>query len=234
MITHDWPRLIPGCPTDWVLIPLNGHKQPIDPDTGELMSQWTQQEGYDIDGIAELNGVVRAVGLLLGPPSSGVLAVDFDGPNAPAKFREIFGRKPEDLPSTVGITSGKPSRSQQLFLVDRDWWPYLRGRKAWKDENGNICIELRWCGCQSVIAGDHPETTGYRWLKNSSPEQRDVALAPDWLLEPLSRDERRLEPVETSSSWKQRRCPSYLTLAYLVPSPCGVASKVSLDRSRSE
>lgn len=195
----NWAELIPDAPFDWRFIPLNGHKQPIDPNTGENMLRWTQQEGYDIDGIAELNGVVRAVGLLLGPASSGVLAVDFDGPNAPAKFREIFGRDPKDLPPTVGVTSGKPSRGQRFFQVDQDWWQHLRGRKVWRDEKGKICLELRWSGCQSVIAGEHPETSGYRWLDDSSPEQRDVALAPDWLLEPLNRDERRLEPVETSS-----------------------------------
>jgi hypothetical protein len=70
--------------------------------------------------------------------------------------------------------------------VDRDWWPHLRGRRVW-EHNGEVCLELRWAGHQSVIAGAHPETKGYSWLPDSSPAEREVAIAPDWLLEPLLR-----------------------------------------------
>lgn len=199
----DWASLIPDAPFDWALIPLDGHKRPIDPSTGRPMAQWQEQPGYDVDGLAQLNGYVKAVGLILGPQSGGVLAVDFDGPDAPAKFQEAYGRHATDLPPTVGVTSGKPCRGQRLFQVDQDWWPHMRGRHVWK-QNGEVCLELRWAGHQSVIAGAHPETKGYSWLPQSSPSERKVAMAPDWLLEPLLHSEVHAEAIEPSSDDAKR------------------------------
>jgi hypothetical protein len=199
----NWAALIPDAPFDWALIPLNGRKRPIDPATGDLLEGWQNQPGYDVEGLAALNGCVKAAGLLLGPPSGGILAVDFDGPDAIAKFEEIYGRKPTELPPTIGVTSGKPGRGQRFFQVDQDWWPHLRGRRFW-EHNEEICLELRWAGCQSVIAGAHPETGSYKWLPNSSPAEREAALAPDWLLEPLLRQEQHLDPVEPSTADAER------------------------------
>ncbi|AII44059.1 hypothetical protein KR100_11935 [Synechococcus sp. KORDI-100] len=189
----DWATLITEAPFDWALIPLDGNKRPIDPETGQPLVKWQSSPGYDIDGLSQLNGCVKAVGLKLGPDSGGVVAVDFDGPPAVGKFKEIFGRPPTDLPPTIGCTSGKPSRGQRFFLVDQDWWPAMLNGRKWKD-NGSVCLELRWAGHQSVIAGAHPETGSYRWLPHSSPAEREMATAPDWLLEPLIRNESNLEP----------------------------------------
>ena len=200
----NWNALIPDAPFDWALIPLNGRKRPIDPDTGDLKDDWQQQDGYDVDRISALNGQVHAVGLMLGEKSGGVLQVDYDGPASPAKFQDVFGKSPKDLPRTIGVTSGKESRGSRFFLVDRDWWDSLRGRKAWKDADGDICLELRWAGHQAVIAGKHPETSGYSWMPNSSPADLEMAMAPDWLLEPLIRTEASYEPVEVSAEDAQR------------------------------
>ena len=116
----DWSTLIPDAPFDWALIPVGGNKRPIDPDTGDLMDEWQKQVGFTPEELTEMNGAVKAVGLMLGPPSGGVLAVDFDGPEAIGKFSEVYGRKPLDLPSTIGVTSGKEKRGQRFFLVDQD------------------------------------------------------------------------------------------------------------------
>ena len=198
----DWSVAIPDAPFDWELIPLDGRKRPIDPETGDLMKQWQQRPGYDIDSISRLNGLVKAVGLKLGPPSGGVLAVDFDGPAAAGKFEEIFNHHPRELGETVGVTSGKYKRGQLLFQVDKDWWAHLKGRRSWTDENGETCLELRWVGHQSVIAGAHPETYGYRWI--TSPADHEVAPAPDWLLEPLLQTEEELIPFEPTSTDSDR------------------------------
>ena len=180
------------------------NKRPIDPATGEVLKEWQKQDGFTPEELTEMNGVVKAVGLMLGPPSGGILAVDFDGPEAVAKFNEVFNQDPLALPSTVGVTSGKEQRGQRFFLVDQDWWPVLRGRRAWKGEDGSTCLELRWAGHQSVIAGAHPETKRYRWLPHSSPSDVDVAAAPDWLLEPLLHQEQDLEPVEITAQDSER------------------------------
>lgn len=193
----NWQSLIPEAPFDWALIPLNGDKKPLD-------DAWTSFDGYDLDGISEHNGSVKAVGLMLGPKSGGVLQVDFDGPDSTSKFQAVFGRSPKELPPTIGVTSGKESRGSRFFLVDQDWWDSLRGRKTWKDNDGNICLELRWAGHQAAIAGAHPETDGYRWLPDSSPAAREMATAPDWLLDPLIRSESNYEPVEPTAADAER------------------------------
>ena len=36
----DWATLIPDAPFDWEMIPLDGRKRPIDPETGQLMNAW--------------------------------------------------------------------------------------------------------------------------------------------------------------------------------------------------
>ena len=80
----NWNALIPDAPFDWALIPLDGRKRPIDPDTGNLKDDWQQHDGYDIDGISALNGQVHSVGLMLDEKSGGVLQVAYDGPATPA------------------------------------------------------------------------------------------------------------------------------------------------------
>lgn len=200
----NWIPLIPDAPFDWEMIPLDGHKRPIDPETGDFMTAWQSRPGFSVEELSEMNGAVKAVGLMLGPPSGGVLAVDFDSPEAVGKFNEVYSRDPLDLPSTIGVTSGKEKRGQRFFLVDQDWWPALRGRKYWKGEDGSVCLELRWAGHQSVIAGAHPETKGYSWLPLSSPAEIEMAPAPDWLLEPLVHQEQNLEPVEITAQDSER------------------------------
>ena len=116
----NWNALIPDAPFDWALIPLDGRKRPIDPDTGDLKDDWQLQDGYDVDGISALNGQVHAVGLMLGEKSGGVLQVNFDGPASPAKFQEVYGKSPKDFPCSTGVKSGKEARGSRFFLVDRD------------------------------------------------------------------------------------------------------------------
>lgn len=199
----QWATLIPDPPLDWRFIPLDGNKRPIDPETGKPLKGWQNQPGYDLDGIIELNGLVKAVGLPLGEKSGGVMAVDFDGPGSEEKFQEVYGRSHTELPPTIGTTSGKPQRRQQFFLVDLDWWEHLRGRRVWETD-GTTVLELRWKGHQSVIAGDHPETAGYRWLESSAPDQIEMATAPDWLLEPLGIPEQQMPQVEPTGRDAER------------------------------
>lgn len=206
-----------GLDSDWQLIPIDGHKRPVDPGTGELLRQWATA-GCSLDNLAAiaLSPHVQAVGLVLGP-ASGVLAVDFDGPGAAGCFRRIYGRPPSDLPDTVGWTSGLPQRAQLAFRVPLEYWDCLRGRRSWSRPTRTVhpsnpastprstaapppaaagaatVLELRWEGHQSVIAGVHPLTGSYRWLDGRSPAQIRVADAPDWLLEPLFK--RPEEPV---------------------------------------
>jgi len=171
--------------SDWQLIPCDGLKRPVDPNTGIVKTDWCHST-YDADGIAELadSSFVKAVGLVLGEPS-GVIAVDFDGTGAVAKFKEVYGRIWSDLPPTVAWSSGVINRRQMAFRVAPDLWPHLRGRRVWHNDAGRTVLELRGTGHQSVIAGAHPDTEGYRWIDGRSPAEQQVADAPDWLLWPM-------------------------------------------------
>jgi hypothetical protein len=171
--------------SDWRLIPCDGLKRPVDPDTGDIKTDWSHHT-YDADGIAELadSSFVKAVGLVLGE-ASGVIAVDFDGTGAVAMFKQVYGRIWSDLPPTVAWSSGSINRRQMAFRVPADLWPHLRGRRVWHNDAGRIVLELRGTGHQSVIAGAHPDTEGYRWIDGRSPADLQVADAPDWLLWPM-------------------------------------------------
>ena len=172
--------------SDWQLIPVGPSKRPVDPTTGKNLTDWTHTT-YDVDGILALakhSPYVKAVGVVLGPPS-GIIAVDFDGNGSEATFAEVFGRPSTDLPTTVSWSSGRPNRKQLAFRVPFDAWEHLRGRRFWQASDGRTVLELRGAGHQSVIAGEHPDSAGYLWL--NSPADHRVADAPDWLLEPLYR-----------------------------------------------
>ncbi|MBK3776420.1 hypothetical protein GAY31_20060 [Azospirillum brasilense] len=116
-------------------------------------------------------------GLLLGPISGGVVALDFDGAEAIDHFEQNL-MPIEALPTTVMWTSGKPQRFQAAFWVDEDAWPLLRTFKTGPDRK----LEFRWAGGQSVLPpSPHPETGNYEWLLD--PEQVEVAELPYSVLE---------------------------------------------------
>ena len=170
--------------SDWQLIPCDDRKRPVDPATGHPQDDWANHAvSLDRLHVFASSPHVHAIGLVLGP-ASGVMAIDFDGDGSTGVFEQVFGRSHRDLPPTVGWSSGRLNRRQYAFRVPLDYWPHLRGRRAWKI-NGRTVLELRWAGHQSVIAGKHPDTAGYHWLPQRAPSDVQPADAPDWLLEPL-------------------------------------------------
>lgn len=184
-ITTDsnWLTSLVDLPSDWALICCDGHKRPWNPETGRALSNWTAHDGLSAEEVQAIEP--KAVGVLLGEKSGGLMTMDFDGPGAEEKFVEIFGRSSSELPQSISWTSGKDQRRQVAFIVDRELWPDLKS-KAFREVHGNIVLEARWNGQQSVIAGAHPETDGYSWLPCCSPKEiPDPAVAPDWLMLPL-------------------------------------------------
>ena len=115
---RTWLSDLSGLPSDWALLPLDGHKRLADPVTGALLKAWSRHQGYSIEDIQEL--MPPAVGVLLGPISGGLLAVDFDGPGSEQQFQSVYGRPSSDLPPSLSWTSGKPERCQVVFVVDLD------------------------------------------------------------------------------------------------------------------
>lgn len=117
-----------------------------------------------------------AIGLRLG--ISGLLAVDLDPPAddpdaGERSFEQLTGHPSSDLPPSWSWSSGKPGRRQVALLVPEPWRQRIRPKQV-------AAFEFRWRGQQSVIAGHHPETGGYRWL--AAPWDQPLAEAPGWLL----------------------------------------------------
>jgi len=122
------------------------------------------------------------VGLLLGPTSGGLVALDFDGATAWSWFEQRIGCA---LPGTVMWTSGKDSRCQMAFTVPEQYWDYVRTQKITNTRDDMIAegegFEFRWTGCQSVVPpSELADGRQYTWI--ASPTQTDVAELPDEIL----------------------------------------------------
>jgi hypothetical protein len=122
------------------------------------------------------------VGLLLGPTSHGVCALDFDGTSAWSWFERNIGC---ELPPTATWTSGKQDRCQMAFRVPSTYWLWIRTLKITHTRTDEIepgeGFEFRWAGAQSVMP---PSTLHdgrcYEWIR--SPGQVGVAELPDGVL----------------------------------------------------
>ena len=173
-------------PADWGLVAVAANKR-------AYQDGW-QRNPLTRDQVAvEIRaGRAKAVGVLAGPPSGGLLFVDHDGTSATAKLEEL-GLPMRDLPRTICVTSGRDGRFQAIYRVPETYWHAMRGQRVFKtgvcDPDGKAQqLDLRWSGHQSVVIGAHPETSGYRWIKDRSPEDTPVADAPLRLIELLLKD----------------------------------------------
>lgn len=141
-------------------------------------------------------GEATGYGIMLGPVSGGIAAIDFDGEQAFEYFAEIFssGIWSEDF--NFVWTSGRPMRAQIGVSVPPQHWDVVRSVKV--GPGGKL--ELRWGGCQSVLPpSQHPETGHYRWLvePDGSPIRQMPEQIMDFWLEqckPPAVDEAQDEP----------------------------------------
>jgi predicted P-loop ATPase len=129
-----------------------------------------------------------AIGVLAGPQSGGLLFVDHDGISA-GEILDKLGIPLRDLPKSWAVTSGRDGRLQIVYCVPEQFWSQIRTRKfktgKFDEEGKPEQLELRWSGCQSVVAGVHPTTGAYRWLKGRSPADLPIAEAPIALIEQM-------------------------------------------------
>ena len=180
-------------PQTWALTPVDGSKRPY-------RRGWQSEKPLSRDAIAQevRTGRAKGVGLRSGQVSGGLLCIDFDGPSALPKYLELSGDT--ELPLTVGWTSGKQGRWQLAFAVPTEKWDAIATKKiptGW-DSSGKATefLEIRWDGCQSVLAGSvHPETGSYHWLPGQSPQQCEVAPIPDWVFQ-LAAPVEKYQPAE--------------------------------------
>ena len=176
-------------PDNWKLTPVKA-KRPLRPN-------WQKEEPLpNPELISELNtGKWDGYDLRTGDVSGGLLAIDVDGATAQNILDKL--ETIEKLPDTVSWTSGKKHRKQLLFQIpdhyrekfksfgSKSITEYVFNGELLKtacDSNGKPIEELdfRYNGHQSVIPpSKHPETGRYSWV--NSPNNSNVALAPDWL-----------------------------------------------------
>ena len=176
-------------PDDWGYVAVGHGKRPYQP-------EWQKNPLDKAALTAEIqSGRAAAIGVIAGPQSGGLLFVDHDGISA-GEILDKLGVPLRDLPKSWAVTSGRDGRLQIIYRVPEQYWADIRTRKfktGKHDEEGKQeQLELRWTGCQSVVAGAHPTTGAYRWLKGRSPSDLPIAEAPIALLEQMLPQ----EPIE--------------------------------------
>jgi hypothetical protein len=179
-------------PDSWGLVAVDGFKRPYQP-------SWQNNPLTKDQAAAEITtGRAKAIGVIAGPSSGGLLFLDHDGISATEKLTEL-GLPPHTLPATAMCTSGRDGRLQALFTIPEHYWPSLRNRRVFDtgkvDADGKAeNLDLRWNCHQSVVIGAHPITGRYRWIKGRSPSQVGIAEAPEALIALLLKDP---EPTTT-------------------------------------
>lgn len=162
----------------WRVIPIRpGQKRP----RGD---EWQLAATTDHDKIDDWWGrwSDHGVGIVTGA-ESGIFVVDVDGQagaDSLADLEATYGR----LPDTVETVTGSGGR--HLYFR----WP-TGGTEIRNDQAGRLGVglDIRGEGGQVLAAPTiHPNGTAYEWEASSDPlEGAEVAAAPEWLVELLSR-----------------------------------------------
>jgi len=194
-------------PVSWGLVAVDGKKRPY-------QTNWQDNPLTKEQAAAEITaGRAKAIGVIAGPASGGLLFLDHDGISATEKLTEL-GIPPRTLPTTAMCTSGRDGRLQALFIIPEHYWPRLRNRRVFDtgkvDADGKAeNLDLRWNRHQSVVIGAHPITGSYRWIKGRSPAEAGVAEAPEALIALLLNDP---EPAPTPLLTAAPNLPATLPL----------------------
>jgi hypothetical protein len=191
-----------GLPDSWGLVAVSGNKRPY-LDNWQANPLTKEQAAKEIIIGSEIEFKVgsktekrivkaKAIGVIGGPLSGGLLFLDHDGISATEQLEKL-GIPPRSLPRTATCTSGRDGRFQVLFTVPERYWPKMRNRRVFDtgkvDADGKAeNLDLRWNRHQSVVIGAHPITAGYRWIKGRSPAEAGVAEAPESLIALLFED----------------------------------------------
>jgi hypothetical protein len=193
-------------PDDWALVAARGNKVP-------LGNNWqntplTKQDFEQAHRIGRFDRLVitpsdkskppfsapfawlRAVGVLCGTQSGGLVCVDHDGVSCDELIESLSGCPvAEALPKTPTVTSGRTGRYQTIYGVPECYWEEIATKKIKTgtvgDDGKHEQLELRWDGCQSIVAGHHPLTGSYHWIPGQAPWECEVAEAPKWVIEQM-------------------------------------------------
>lgn len=112
------------------------------------------------------NGKPQNIGVLLGKPSSGLTDVDLD-------CAESISLASYFLPSSNAVFGrGSKPRSHYLYNVADDEAKTVN----FKDTNGEMLLELRYTGCQTIFPGStHPSGETIEWHTDGEPPRVSYA-----------------------------------------------------------
>ena len=184
-------------PKSWAYVAVNGNKQPYQKD-------WQNKPLSRLELFKEITaGRAKAIGVVSGP-KSGIMFLDHDGKSASEILTE-WNLSVGSLPPSWMVTSGRVGRFQLIYKVPEKYWPKIKTRKFKSgvigDDGAVEQIELRWESCQSVVAGKHPSTDGYRWMEGRSPSDLELAEVPKAIIEKMMEPKKQKPaPVEVFNS----------------------------------
>ena len=203
-MTADLYGQLVNLPRHWSYVAVDGQKRPY-------IKGWEKNHITRAQLGAEIKaGRAKAIGVCCGTPSGGLLFVDHDGKSASGLFDD-WGIPVSSLPPSWTVTSGRDGRFQVIYQVPKQYWADIRTRKyktGVVDADGKPeQVELRWDGCQSVVAGAHPTTSGYSWVPGRSPADLAIAEAPSDLIARMLRQPAQPSLLSTDDTTRAR---SYL------------------------
>ena len=194
-------------PDDWGYVAVDGQKRPY-------QSEWQNNPLTKEQLTAELrSGRAKAIGVCCGIHSGGLLFLDHDGKSASALLQQ-WGCPLSSLPRSWVVKSGRDGRMQIIYRIPEQYWADIATRKyktgIIDDDNKPEQVELRWNGCQSVVAGAHPMTSGYYWVAGHGPGDREIAEAPLCLIERMLKPKPAPAPLVEYKPDDAARARSYL------------------------
>jgi P4 family phage/plasmid primase-like protien len=166
---------------NWQFVPVKG-KSPAMGGTDWYKKDFTREEIHNLINSKKATGF----GVKLGTASNGLMVTDIDGQPAIDYLKTNY----PPLPKTVSSTSREGNESH-YYIVPKQYWALLKREEIktgiqYTKADGKETeskIELRWGVMQQVVPpSTHPDTgQPYKWI--NSPQDTEVAVIPDWLLE---------------------------------------------------
>ena len=109
-------------PDDWGLVAVGHNKRPY-------QNEWQDNPLTKEQVAKEIKaGRAKAVGVLAGPQSGGLLFVDHDGISASEVLTDL-GAPLATLPKSWAMTSGRDGRLQIIYKVPERYWEHLHTKK---------------------------------------------------------------------------------------------------------
>lgn len=201
-------------PDSWAYVAANGRKAPLG--DGWQNHPLTKKELFTAlnndllpsklqwKGNAIASNRIKAIGAFCGEKSGGLVFVDHDGESCDQLIEKLSGESLEQaLPDAPMVTSGKHGRYQLVYRIPGKYWGAIATKKIKTGVDGPSgkpeMLELRWNGCQSIVAGLHPETGAYTWV---TPPVGEIPEAPNWLIEQMIVEHRpSTKAVHPDSEW---------------------------------